>query len=101
MPRSSQHHLRIAKHGAEPAGEPSSVPAREPPNTSADQQQRSVPATFTATLVALDSAGHAWVEWQPEPAAGRASKRSSPAAPSPLQTTPARSTVALCAEHVG
>jgi hypothetical protein len=101
MPRSSQHHLRIAKHGSEPAGETPSVPACEPPSVPADQHQRSAPATFTATLVALDSAGQAWVEWQPEPATGRPSKRSSPAAPIPLQTSAARSTVALCAEYVG
>jgi hypothetical protein len=90
MPRSRQHHLSIAQRGADPAVEPS-VPAVE----------QSAPATFTATLVALDSAGQAWVEWQGEPATGRHSKRSGPPSPSPLQTSPARSTVALAAEHVG
>jgi hypothetical protein len=92
MPRSSQHRLSIAERAPEPAAETPSIPARVP---------SSVPATFTATLVALDSAGQAWVEWQPEPVTGRQGKRSPPPGPSSLQTSPARSTVALAAEHVG
>jgi hypothetical protein len=100
MPRSSQHHLSIAAQGSEPAGERQSAPASERQSAPASERQ-SVPATFTATLVALDSDGQAWVEWQLEPATGRHSKRGSAAGPSPVQTSPARSTVALAVEHVG
>jgi hypothetical protein len=96
MPRSSQHRLSIAERAPEPAGEPPSLPASIPPRAPPN-----VPATFTATLIALDSAGQAWIEWQPEPAPGHHSKKSGPPAPSPVQTSPARSTVVLAAEHVG
>jgi hypothetical protein len=59
----------------------------------------SLPATFTARLVAVDDAGQAWVREQGD--AERAGPAGDGHAAAPPRTQPARSTVALSGDHVG